>query len=71
MRCSYESGSYFGGVCDCGNSFYCDERKRACVSSPFKGTMSRAECAASCGGGGGGGGGGAPHNGDEAVAAAV
>ena len=30
-NCTYVSGSYHRGVCDCGNSYVCDESSQQCL----------------------------------------
>ena len=47
-KCEYVTGSYYYGVCTCGNDYRCDWRSRQCVRDVGKGTLSKDECDATC-----------------------
>lgn len=46
-KCTFAKRGFYGGVCDCGNNFYCSPWERKCVRS-VEGTLSRADCETVC-----------------------
>ena len=46
-NCTYETGSYWGGRCDCGNTYVCHPLLRQCRKSE-KGSLSYQDCMDSC-----------------------
>jgi len=46
-RCSFSKESYFGGRCDCGNTYACHKLLRKCVKSEL-GSLSKEDCSRTC-----------------------
>jgi CubicO group peptidase (beta-lactamase class C family) len=46
--CTFTAGSYYGGLCDCGNTYYCHPWLKICTRSPEKGSFSKEDCEKAC-----------------------
>ena len=47
-QCAYKTSGYYGGVCDCGNDYYCDSQAKMCKRSLEKGYLSKSDCETAC-----------------------